>query len=113
MKPLAFAPGELLTLCYAYKHCLTIHSFVHPSWIRTAMTAELVAKGKLRDIVTPAEVVADRICDKVFSGLDAQIIVPSNLWWTSLIRGLPGSLPESLRNQVSLILMTVMGTGPK
>ena len=49
----------------------TIHSVVHPSWIRTAMTAELVAKGKLRDTVTPAEVVADRICDQVFSGFGA------------------------------------------
>ncbi|KAI1031763.1 hypothetical protein LB504_000049 [Fusarium proliferatum] len=80
---------------------------------RTAMTAELVAKGKLRNTVTPAEVVADRICDQVYSGFGAQIIVPSNLWWTSLIRGLPGWLQESLRNQVSLILMTAMGTGPK
>lgn len=67
------------------------------------MTAELVAKGKLRDTVTLAEVVANRICNQVYSGFGAQIIIPSNLWSTSLIRGLPGWLEVSLRNQVSLI----------
>ncbi|KAF5606207.1 retinal short-chain dehydrogenase reductase [Fusarium subglutinans] len=80
---------------------------------RTAMTAEMVAKGKLKDTVTPPEVVANRIFNQVISGFGAQIIVPSNLWWTSLIRGLPGWLQESLRNQVTFILINAMGTGPK
>ncbi|KAG9508331.1 hypothetical protein J7337_001895 [Fusarium musae] len=80
---------------------------------RTAMTAEMVAKGKLKDTVTPPEVVADRIVNQVISGFGAQIIVPSNLWWTSLIRGLPGWLQESLRNQVTLVLINAMGSGPK
>ncbi|KAF5536586.1 retinal short-chain dehydrogenase reductase [Fusarium napiforme] len=110
---LAFHEGLGQELRYIYKALRVRTSVVHPSWIRTAMTAEMVANGKLRDTVTPAEVVADRICDQVYSGFGAQILVPENLWWTSLIRGLPGWLQESLRNQVSLILMTAMGTGPR
>ncbi|KAF4415969.1 short-chain dehydrogenase reductase [Fusarium acutatum] len=110
---LAFHEGLAQELRHIYRAPRVRTSVVHPSWIRTAMTAEMVAKGKLKDTVTPAEVVADRICDQVLSGFGAQIMVPSNLWWTSLIRGLPGWLQESLRNQVTLILITAMGTGPK
>ncbi|KAG4269335.1 hypothetical protein FPRO04_12024 [Fusarium proliferatum] len=109
---LAFHEGLGQELRYIYKAPRVRTSVVHPSWIRTAMTAEMEASGKLKDTVTPVEVVADRICDQVYSGYGAQILVPSNLWWTSLIRGLPGWLQESLRNQVSLILMTAMGNGP-
>ncbi|KAF5966506.1 hypothetical protein FBULB1_11614 [Fusarium bulbicola] len=110
---LAFHEGLGQELRYIYKAPHVRTSVVHPSWIRTAMTAELVAKGKLKDTVTPPEVVADRIFNQVLSGFGAQIIVPSNLWWTSLIRGLPGWLQESLRNQVTLVLINAMGSGPK
>nr|RBQ88511.1 hypothetical protein FVER53263_00048 [Fusarium verticillioides] len=110
---LAFHEGLGQELRYIYKAPRVRTSVVHPSWIRTAMTAEMVAKGKLKDTVTPPEVVADRIVNQVISGFGAQIIVPSNLWWTSLIRGLPGWLQESLRNQVTLVLINAMGSGPK
>ncbi|KAG5793114.1 hypothetical protein H9Q69_007852 [Fusarium xylarioides] len=109
---LAFHEGLGQELRYIYKAPRVRTSVVHPSWIRTAMTAEMVEKGKLKDTVTPPEVVADRICDQVLSGFGAQIIMPSNLWWTFLIRGLPGWLQESLRNQVTLVLISAMGTGP-
>ncbi|KAF4480046.1 short-chain dehydrogenase reductase [Fusarium agapanthi] len=110
---LAFHEGLGQELRYIYKAPRVRTSVVRPSWIRTAMTAELVAKGKLKDTVTPPEVVAGRIFNQVISGFGAQIIVPSNLWWTSLIRGLPGWLQESLRNQVTLVLINDMGSGPK
>ncbi|KAF5639657.1 retinal short-chain dehydrogenase reductase [Fusarium sp. NRRL 52700] len=109
---LAFHEGLGQELRYIYKAPRVRTSVVHPSWIRTAMTAELVATGKLKDTVTPPEVVADKIFNQVISGFGAQINVPSNLWWTSLIRGLPGWLQESLRNQITLVLINAMGTGP-
>ncbi|KAF4946463.1 hypothetical protein FGADI_11101 [Fusarium gaditjirri] len=110
---LAFHEGLGQELRHIYKAPRVRTSIVHPSWIKTAMTTELVAQGKLKDTVTPAEVVADKIYDQVHSGFGAQIMVPSNMWWTSVIRGLPGWLQESLRDKISILLMNALGTGPK
>ncbi|KAF5694911.1 short-chain dehydrogenase reductase [Fusarium denticulatum] len=110
---LAFHEGLGQEQRYIYQAPRVRTSVVHPSWIRTAMTEQMVAKGKLKDTVTPPEVVADSIVNQILSSFGAQIIVPSNLWWTALIRGLPGWLQESLRNQVTLVLINAMGSGPK
>jgi hypothetical protein len=77
------------------------------------MIADLVEGGKLKDTPVTAEDVADGIVNQVLSGFGAQIIVPSSLGWTSLMRGMPGWLQESLRDTVTLILINASGHAPK
>ncbi|KAF9769706.1 hypothetical protein IL306_012841 [Fusarium sp. DS 682] len=110
---LAFHEGLGQELRHLYKAPRVRTSVVHPSWVRTAMTEDLVANGKLKDTVVQPEDVADEIVKQVLSGFGSQIIVPAKLWWTSLIRGLPGWLQESLRDKVTLILINAVGSAPK
>lgn len=94
------------------KFLLTFHSVVHPTWVATPMIANLTEGGKLKDTPVTAEDVASAIAKQVLSGFGAQIIVPSSLGWTSLMRGMPGWLQESLRDTVTLILINAYGHAP-
>lgn len=76
------------------------------------MIANLTEGGKLKDTPVTAEEVASAIAKQVLSGFGAQIIVPSSLGWTSLMRGMPGWLQESLRDTVTLILINATGHAP-
>jgi all-trans-retinol dehydrogenase (NAD+) len=69
------------------------------------MISDLVEGGKLKDTPVTPEDVADRIVNQVLSGFGSQIIVPPSLGWTSMIRGFPGWLQESMRDTVTLILI--------
>jgi hypothetical protein len=71
----------------------------------TPMIADLLQGGKLKDTPVTPEDVADRIVSQVLSGFGSQIIVPPSLSWTSMIRGLPGWLQESLRDKVTILLI--------
>ncbi|KAH7305295.1 hypothetical protein B0I35DRAFT_444303 [Stachybotrys elegans] len=110
---LALHEGLGQELRHLYKAPRVRTSVVHPTWVMTPMIADLVEGGKLKDTPVTAEDVADGIVNQVLSGFGAQIIVPSSLGWTSLMRGMPGWLQESLRDTVTLILINANGNAPK
>ncbi|KAF4336970.1 retinal short-chain dehydrogenase reductase [Fusarium beomiforme] len=102
---LSFHEGLAQELRHLYNAPRVRTSVVHPTWVSTPMIADLVAEGKLKDTPVTPEDVADRIVNQVLSGFGSQIIVPPSLGWTSMIRGLPGWLQESLRDTVTIILI--------
>ncbi|KAH7370682.1 hypothetical protein BKA65DRAFT_22252 [Rhexocercosporidium sp. MPI-PUGE-AT-0058] len=110
---LSFHEGLGQELRHIYKAPRVRTSVVHPTWVRTPMIADLVEGGRLKDTTVAPEDVADGIVNQVLSGFGSQIIVPSSLGWTSMMRGFPGWLQESLRDTVTLILMNARGTAPK
>lgn len=83
---------------------------VHPSWVKTPMVAHLMEKGKLSGtVVTPADV-ANRIINQLYSGYGGRLVVPENMIWTSIVRGFPGWLRESLMDLTSLELLNAIET---
>ncbi|KAK2923097.1 Short-chain dehydrogenase/reductase SDR [Fusarium oxysporum f. sp. vasinfectum] len=102
---LSFHEGLAQELRHLYKAPRVRTSVVHPTWVMTPMIADLVAERKLKDTPVTPEDVADRIVNQVLSGFGSQIIVPPSLGWTSMIRGFPGWLQESLRDTVTIILI--------
>ncbi|KAJ3532308.1 hypothetical protein NM208_g7904 [Fusarium decemcellulare] len=99
---LSFHEGLTQEIRHVYKAPLVRTSVIHPTWVRTPMIADLVADGKLNDTTVAPEEVAGKVVEQILSGFGSQIIVPSGLGWTSLIRGLPGWLQEILRDKVSV-----------
>ncbi|GKU16446.1 unnamed protein product [Fusarium langsethiae] len=102
---LSFHEGLAQELRHLYKAPRVRTSVVHPTWVATPMIADLVEGGKLKDTPVTPEDVADRIFNQVLSGFGSQIIVPTSLGWTSMIRGFPGWLQESLRDKVTILLI--------
>ncbi|RGP81823.1 hypothetical protein FLONG3_18 [Fusarium longipes] len=102
---LSFHEGLAQELRHLYKAPRVRTSVVHPTWVTTPLIGDLVEGGKLKDTPVTPEEVADRIISQVLSGFGSQIIVPTSLSWTSLIRGLPGWLQESLRDKVTILLV--------
>ncbi|KAF7557081.1 hypothetical protein G7Z17_g901 [Cylindrodendrum hubeiense] len=76
---------------------------------RTPLIEKLTTGGKLKDPSLSPDEVAIRVVDALYSGYGAQMVIPENLGWTSLIRGLPGWMQESLRDTVSIGLLKSLG----
>ncbi|EWG38640.1 hypothetical protein FVEG_01814 [Fusarium verticillioides 7600] len=102
---LAFHEGLLQELRHIYKAPLVRASIIHPTWVKTPLIADLIAKGKMKDTTISAESVADGVVNQLYTGYGAQVIVPNSSAWTSLIRGFPGWIQEGLRDKVSLGLL--------
>ncbi|KAI1039466.1 hypothetical protein LB505_002684 [Fusarium chuoi] len=81
---------------------------IHPTWVKTPLIADLIAKGKMKDTTISAESVADGVVKQLYTGYGAQIVVPDSSAWTSMIRGFPGWIQESLRDKVSVVLLNAM-----
>jgi hypothetical protein len=62
----------------------------------------MIESGKLKDTTISADDVATAIVNQLYSGYGGRIVCPESLGWTSLIRGLPGWLQESLRDKVTI-----------
>ncbi|KAF5553359.1 retinal short-chain dehydrogenase reductase [Fusarium mexicanum] len=107
---LAFHEGLLQELRHIYKAPLVRASIIHPTWVKTPLIADLIAKGKMKDTTISAESVADGVVKQLYSGYGAQIVVPSSSTWTSMIRGFPGWIQEGLRDKVSLGLLNAMAS---
>ncbi|KAF4950262.1 hypothetical protein FGADI_8313 [Fusarium gaditjirri] len=83
-------------------------NIIHPTWVKTPLIANLIAKGKLKDDAVSAERVADAIVDQLHTGYGAQVVVPNSLAWASMMRGLPSWIQEGLRDKVSASLLNAM-----
>lgn len=77
-------------------------SVVHPSWIETPMTRELIDSGKFREKTTSPDVVARIIVDQLYSGYGAQIIIPPSLGWVPSVRGFPTWVQEKFRDGITI-----------
>lgn len=88
---------------------LTESSVVHPTWVRTAMTQDLFNTGKLNDTTVDPDHLAGLIVDQIYSGYGAQLVVPPNLGWVSVVRGLPTWLQENIRDGVTTTVLKGMG----
>ncbi|KXJ87875.1 hypothetical protein Micbo1qcDRAFT_215077 [Microdochium bolleyi] len=106
---LAFHEGLKQELNHVYKAPAVRATVVHPTWVRTPMIADLIALGKLSGPIVTADDVANAVTNQLFSGYGAQVVVPSTMGWTSMIRGLPVWLQESMRDSVSKELLTATG----
>lgn len=74
------------------------------------MIAHLIEKETLSGaVVTPADV-ANAIINQLYSGYGARLVVPESMNWTSMIRGFPGWLRESLMDVTSLDLLKAIET---
>lgn len=62
----------------------------------------------MKDTTISAECVADGVVKQLYTGYGAQIVVPNSSAWTSMIRGFPGWIQESLRDKVSVVLLNAM-----
>ncbi|KAH7120516.1 hypothetical protein EDB81DRAFT_914163 [Dactylonectria macrodidyma] len=107
---LSLHEGLTQELRHIHKAFAVRTSVVHPTWVRTPMIADLVKQGKLNDTTVTAEEVAEKVVSQILSGYGSQIIVPSGLGWTSMIRGLPGWIQEVLRDKVSLTLLRALSS---
>ncbi|KAL9566526.1 hypothetical protein ACKAV7_009441 [Fusarium commune] len=105
---LAFHEGLLQELRHIYKAPLVRASIIHPTWVKTPLIAELIAKGKMKDTTISAESVADSVVNQLYTGYGAQVVVPNSSAWTSMIRGFPGWIQEGLRDKVSVGLLNAM-----
>ncbi|VZH99950.1 unnamed protein product, partial [Fusarium fujikuroi] len=107
---LAFHEGLLQELRHIYKAPLVRASIIHPTWVKTPLIADLIAKGKMKDTTISAECVADGVVKQLYTGYGAQIVVPNSSAWTSMIRGFPGWVQERLRDKVSVMLLNAMAS---
>lgn len=83
---------------------------VHPSWVKTPMIAHLVEKETLPGaVVTPADV-ANAIVNQLYSGSGGRLVIPESMNWTSMFRGFPGWLRDSLMDVTSLGLLKAIET---
>ncbi|WKT47302.1 Short-chain dehydrogenase/reductase SDR [Fusarium oxysporum f. sp. vasinfectum] len=105
---LAFHEGLLQELRHIYKAPLVRASIIHPTWVKTPLIADLIAKGKMKDTTISAESVADSVVNQLYTGYGAQVVVPNSSAWTSMIRGIPGWIQEGLRDKVSVGLLNAM-----
>ncbi|EWY88029.1 hypothetical protein FOYG_09391 [Fusarium oxysporum NRRL 32931] len=105
---LAFHEGLLQELRHIYKAPLVRASIIHPTWVKTPLIADLIAKGKMKDTTISAESVADSVVNQLYTGYAAQVVVPNSSAWTSMIRGFPGWIQEGLRDKVSVGLLNAM-----
>ncbi|SPO01993.1 related to a retinal short-chain dehydrogenase/reductase [Cephalotrichum gorgonifer] len=97
---LAFHEGIKQELKHVYKAPAVRATVVHPTWVQTPMIDKLLKTGKLGRYVT-AEDVACAVVKQITSGYGAQVVVPPDMAWTSMIRGFPVWLQESLRDMVT------------
>ncbi|KAG4258130.1 hypothetical protein FPRO03_03085 [Fusarium proliferatum] len=81
---LAFHEGLLQELRHIYKAPLVRASIIHPTWVKTPLIADLIAKGKMKDTTISAESVADGVVKQLYTGEVADGHMPS---W--LIEGPP------------------------
>lgn len=80
------------------------------------MIMELVRTKKLSGTTVESTDVAGAVVRQLYSGYGAQVVVPSSLGWTAMIRGFPVWLQEYLRDTISAQLLDAMeaaGTRPK
>ncbi|KAM6522983.1 hypothetical protein FALCPG4_012590 [Fusarium falciforme] len=71
---------------------------VHPYWVRTPMTTNLMAHPGFKDPIIEPEEVADAVVNQVLSGKSKQIILPARNGLISGIRGFPTWLQEFVRD---------------
>jgi len=72
------------------------------------MIREMERTGKLGGPTLESTDVATAVTQQLFSGYGAQLVVPSSMGWTSMIRGFPVWLQERLRDTVSTELLAAM-----
>lgn len=74
---------------------------MHPAWVRTPLTQQLLEKPGFKDPVLEPEVVVDAVVKQVVSGKSAQLFLPPSASVLSMVRSWPSWLQESLRNSIS------------
>ncbi|WKT54471.1 Short-chain dehydrogenase/reductase SDR [Fusarium oxysporum f. sp. vasinfectum] len=86
---LAFHEGLKQELNHIYKAPAVRATVIHPSWVKTPMAEKLLQTGKL-------------------GRYGAQVVVPNTLAWTSIVRGLPVWIQETLRDSVTRSLLQAL-----
>lgn len=71
---------------------------MHPFWVRTALTRDLLATKDWNEFTMEPGTVADAIVAQVLKGESAQLILPSRLIPAAGLRGWPSWLQEAVRN---------------
>lgn len=81
---------------------------MHPTWVRTPLISTLIESGKLKETTISADDVATAIVNQLYSGYGGRIACPESMGWTSLIRGLPSWLQESLRDKGTISFLKAL-----
>lgn len=77
-------------------------SIVHPFWVRTPLTASIVAAGKFfRQLILEPEDVSNAIVKHILSGNSGQICLPPRYGFVAAVRAFPNWLQELIRNRTT------------
>ncbi|KAL6854806.1 hypothetical protein ACO1O0_005933 [Amphichorda felina] len=96
---LAFNEGLKCELKHFHKAPGVLTTVVHPMWVATDMTApyaDRIVKGQ-GPMMSPQDV-ADAVLKQIYSRKGGHVFVPGNVWWISIIRGLPSWMQEYMRD---------------
>ncbi|EQL01259.1 hypothetical protein G6O67_007083 [Ophiocordyceps sinensis] len=88
--------GQELKHIYEARNIRT--SIVHPYWVRTPMTAELVAGPGFKDAVLDPEQVAAAVVKQVLGGRSGQVVMPARCMIVAYSRAFPAWLQEWMRD---------------
>ncbi|KAI9036200.1 SDR family oxidoreductase [Aspergillus affinis] len=101
---LSFHEGLTQELRHRYGARKVRTSIIHPTWVRTPLIEGLVTSDRWNSKTIDVHTVAETVVSQILGGQSGQLFLPGSYAVTSLLKGFPSWLQESIRNGQSAVL---------
>lgn len=98
---LSFSEGLSQELRHRYSAPGVRNTVVHPMWVKTPLTSVFKNMDHILSNQLEPEQVSDAVVNQVLKGKSAQILIPSSLGISCLLRALPNWIQEKMRDDMA------------